>query len=110
MHDIPADSPAYCRANITRRNGKTTPIARNPTEAAQGRPVGYALPDTTSADRPDRTWANKVGAPVYALTHDGWLLRISPVANDSLPNPQTFYRVFGGTAAQQKCSWLSPKR
>jgi hypothetical protein len=110
VHQPAEGSPVYCRATIPRRNGKETPIARNPNEAAQGRPIGYQLPDTSSADRPDRSYANHLGRPVYVLTHGGWLLKISPVANDSLPNPQTRYRVFGGTATQQKCAWPPPKR
>jgi hypothetical protein len=110
VHQAAADSPVYCSGYFPRRSGKRTPFARNPTEAAQGRPVGYMVPDTTPADRGDRTAANRLHVPEYVLTHDGWLLKISPVANDSLPNPQTWYRVLGGTAQQQKCSWLAPKR
>jgi hypothetical protein len=113
VHQTKQYDPLYCNTTI-RYHGRDIHIARTPTEAAQGRRQGYQEPDTSSADRADRSAANAISAanggavPAYVLKHGGWLLKISPVANDSLPNPQTWYRVFGGTATQQKCAW--PRR
>lgn len=108
VHPVAAGDTVYCQRTVYRRNGKPTQIARTPDEAAQGRPLGIATPDT-SADRGDRTAANLIQKPEYVLTKDGRILRIEPVANDSLPNPQTWYRAFGGTSTQQKCAWPRPR-
>jgi hypothetical protein len=110
MHLHPTAPPdtVYCQATVERRPGHPIQIARTPQEAAQGRPVGLAPPDT-SADRADRSFANSHHVREYVLMKDGRLLRIDPVANDSLPNPQTWFRPFGGTSAQQKCSWPRPR-
>jgi hypothetical protein len=110
-HPSPPGYPQYCKRKIQRRpGGPITEGARSPAEAAQGRPFLNAVPDTTSADRADRSYANRLGKPEYVLKHNGRLLKIAPVANDSLPNPQTWYRISGGTATQQKCAWPPPKR
>ncbi len=97
--------PMYCRTtkNV---NGVDVPGARFPGDTAG--PVVFAPPDSVGADRGDRSGANALQSPNYVITNSGLLLRIDPVANNSLPNPQTWYRVFGGTTAQRKCSW--PKK
>jgi hypothetical protein len=108
-HQTKRGDPQYCQTKVKRRNGKETLGARSPAEEAQGRPVAIAPPDTT-ADRGDRTTANRLGVPNYVVTQDGRVLKITPVANDSLPNPETWFRAFGGTPTQQKCAWPPPKR
>jgi hypothetical protein len=108
VHETKDGDVMYCRTTVKRRNGKETAAAENPDQAAQGRPIAIAPPDT-EADRGDRSAANALGRPEYVLTRDGRLLKISPVANDSLPNPQTWFRLFGGTTPEQKCAWPKPK-
>jgi hypothetical protein len=107
VHQAEQGRPVYCNA-VVPYHGAQVHVAKSPAEAAQGRPVGKAPPDTTAADYGDRSVANGLGVPAYVLMHGGWLLKISPAANEFLPNPQTWYRVFGGTANQQKCAW--PRR
>jgi hypothetical protein len=110
VHETATDDPIYCLRKVQRRkDGPYTYVARSPTEAAQGRPVAHAAPDT-AADNGDRKAANQLGKPVYVLTRDGRILKISPVADTTLPNPVSWYRVFGGTTTQQKCAWPPPKR
>lgn len=104
MHPRIAPDTLYCQRTLYRRNGTSYQIARSPQEHAQGRPLALATADS-SADRWDRTFANSHHVREYVLMKDGRLLRIDPVANDSLPNPQTWFRPFGGTSTQQKCSW-----
>jgi hypothetical protein len=106
-HEVATNDTLFCRRTVYRRNGKPTQIARTPQEAAQGRPIAFAAPDT-GADRGDRTAANRLQKPEYVLTRDGRVLKIDPVASDSLPNPQTWWRAFGGTSTQQKCAWPRP--
>jgi hypothetical protein len=76
-----------------------------------GDPNGmYVLngPDSVAADDADRSGTNLLQAPQYVMMASGYLLKIDPVANLSIPSPQTWYRVFGGSASQKKCSW--PKK
>lgn len=97
--------PLYCNRNTT-KNGVPVPMQRYP-----GDPNGvYVLngPDSVAADDADRSSANTLQVPQYVMTASGYLLKIDPVANLSSPSPQTWYRVFGGTASQKKCSW--PKK
>jgi hypothetical protein len=106
MHEVKQGDPMYCRTKVT-YHGVDMQAARTPSEAGPplNLPIAYSPPDTVGADDPDRKAANGLHVPLYALTHGGILLKIQPVANDSLPNPQTKYRVFGGSLAEHKCGW-----
>jgi len=97
--------PLYCNRNTT-RNGVEVPMQRYP-----GDPNGVYVvngPDSVAADEADRATANTLQVPQYVMMASGYLLKIDPVASLSTPSPQTWYRVFGGTASQKKCSW--PKK
>jgi hypothetical protein len=107
VHETKDNDPMYCRTKVQIRPNVWQDAARSPQEAQQGKPIAYAPPDI-GGDRGDRSMANRLHVPEYVLTWNGRLLKISPVASDSLPNPETWYRVFGGTTTEQKCAW--PRR
>ncbi|MFL5549769.1 MAG: hypothetical protein ACJ77Q_04710, partial [Gemmatimonadaceae bacterium] len=83
-HPSPPGKPQYCQRKVQRRPDQPAQDgATSPAEAAQGRPYLFAGPDTAPADRADRTNADNLHVPDYVLKHNGWLLKIDPVADTS---------------------------